>query len=389
MSQIGILTSWKVYINPNGEYYISNTQYLYLEYLTKNFDTVFLICPLYKDTILSTGLKKIGFKNLMFLSLPSYKGYIQSLKYYRSFKSQIKKIIDKVDFFYVTAPDPFCWLPIIMKKNPENRIHFVSDIIEVTKTNIKLNPLKKWIYILGYLPEYFMTLYASKKSKVFVNGVPLTKKIKKMGVGSTSVVSSTIRKCDVLELNEFKDREKNMQSMSFLYVGYLRNSKGLDTLMDFILILVSNNENFSFNIVGIGDMFDELDDFIKKHKLDDKVNLLGRIDNREKLYNLMKNSDLFFFPSLSEGSPRVVIEAMSQGLPVLSTPVGSLPSTFVDGNEILFFDFKDASKAYLQVIKCKKNPELLNKIALNAHKRIIDDFTIEQFLDKIFKNTIK
>jgi glycosyltransferase involved in cell wall biosynthesis len=110
----------------------------------------------------------------------------------------------------------------------------------------------------------------------------------------------------------------------------------------------------------------------------------GHIDDKEKMNKILRKSDLFFFPSLSEGSPRVIIEAMAQGTPVLSTPVGSLPSTFKDGETIRFFDFNDAEKAIEIVKEYVANPKPFEQQRIKAYRMVAEQFTIEKFLSKVF-----
>lgn len=118
-------------------------------------------------------------------------------------------------------------------------------------------------------------------------------------------------------------------------------------------------------------------------KLGDHIYLDGHIDNQGRLLSLLRSSDLFFFPSLSEGSPRVVIEAMSQGSPVLSTPVGSLPSCFEENKEILFFPFKDAETATSKILQVGENLEMLSQLRDRAYRSVSEKFTMEEFIRTI------
>jgi len=62
------------------------------------------------------------------------------------------------------------------------------------------------------------------------------------------------------------------------------------------------------------------------------------VDDREALRKIYNSADMFVFMSSSEGSPRVVVEAMASSLLVISTRVGSLPSVFGHGQELVFVD---------------------------------------------------
>ena len=64
--------------------------------------------------------------------------------------------------------------------------------------------------------------------------------------------------------------------------------------------------------------------------IQDKVSFPGYLVGNEKVENLLA-SDVFVFPSFSEGCPVALLEAMGAGLPVITTPVGGIPDIFIDG----------------------------------------------------------
>ena len=129
-------------------------------------------------------------------------------------------------------------------------------------------------------------------------------------------------------------------------------------------------------------MFEDLKKFVMENNLSTRVILHGHINDKKILLQKMREADLFFFPSLSEGSPRVVIEAMSQGIPVLTTPVGSLPTTFEDRIDIRFFD--DYNGAYSIIEEYKKDRLSFVVMRNNAYFKVKENFTIEAFLGRVF-----
>ena len=73
-------------------------------------------------------------------------------------------------------------------------------------------------------------------------------------------------------------------------------------MMEVILKLKERGVNFVFNIAGKGDMLPDLEKFVEENKLTDSVKLLGHINDRNRINELFGQSDIFFFPSFSEGS---------------------------------------------------------------------------------------
>ncbi len=378
--QLTILAGWMLSLY-EGSYYTISLHCSYIERMQELFEEITLVAPVkvvkIKDEIQS--LRKIPSNQLSIEALPYSKGSVDALKYRRAYKKTIKKVASKTDLFYCRVPDPFCWMPAQMTDKPVI-MHFVGDTADATKQNIHFSWLKKQILLAGYSFEYRRILKSAQKSTVYTNGSHLSEKLCKQGVNATSVVSSTITKED-LALEPL--RPLSNKPLTIIYVGYLRYAKGIDTLIEVIRRLEEKHFNYQFHIVGDGDMYSTLQQLIDDLKVDDHIYLYGHIDNRDKLLSLLRASDLFFFPSLSEGSPRVVIEAMSQGCPVLSTPVGSLPGCFEENKEILFFSFKDAEIATSKILEVGENLEMLTQLRDCAYRKVSERFTMEGFIRTI------
>ena len=232
------------------------------------------------------------------------------------------------------------------------------------------------------MPDYWLTLRAAKRSRVFSNGPHIANKLQKKDINVTPVISSTVFEKDLHD--DFKSLPMEKDKVVITYIGYVRFAKGMQCLMDFCKKLRDESINYQFHLVGNGEMFEDVKRFVERERLKEKIILHGHIDKKEEMNSILRSSDLFFFPSLSEGSPRVVIEAMSQGTPVMSTPVGSLPGTFEDGKTIQFFNFNDSDKAIEIVKSYTTEPQKFEQQRRSAYQMVADKFTIEKFLSKVF-----
>lgn len=376
---IAILASWSL-VQTGNDIYIPTTHYLYLDYVAKIYDKVYLISPLSKEESKKKG-RILKFPNIETVPLPFNGSYFGALKNWKAYYKTLQQVCDKVDLVYCRVPDPFSWMPALLFKK-KTIMHFVGDTIDATQHNEKWSWLKKKVMITGYLPDYWLTLQAAKRSKVYTNGHHLADKLKKHRIKAIPVISSTVSEKDLHDSFKALPIEKGIVNIT--YIGYVRFAKGMNCLMEFCKRLKNENIHFHFHLVGGGEMFDDVKAFIERAGLSDKVTMYGHIDDKVKMNEILRNSDLFFFPSLSEGSPRVVIEAMAQGTPVMSTPVGSLPTTFEDGKTIRFFGFDDAEKAIEIVKEYLADPVSFEAQRKQAYQMVSEQFTIEKFLSKVF-----
>lgn len=378
---IALNCSWNV-VKYDGKYYIAYTHWIYLKYIVSLHYKVFLLTTC-RDGNNTNEFKALEeFDNLEIIEIP-YKGsFLKSLSnllyYYRS----IKKVKNEVALFYCRVPDPYSWMPLLLFKK-QTIIHFVGDAIDATKHNEKWNLVKKSIMIIGYLPDYCLTLLVAKRSKVYANGFQIVNKLKKYSIKAEELISSTVSINDIPQYLP-KREYKEINIVNLIYIGYIRYAKGINTLMSLIRKLYCNHINFHFDIIGTGEMFEDIENFIQDNLFEKCVTLHGMIDDRNRINTLLQNSDLFVFPSLSEGSPRVIIEAMAQGIPIISTPVGSLPTTFVEGETIRFFDYNDVDRVYEIVIEFIDNPEPFIHQRDKAYEQVKNNYTMEAFLGKIF-----
>lgn len=366
----------------NGEYFISGTHATYLEHLSKYHDVI-VLCFIDDNKRHQNNFKKV--KGVKFEPLPSKLGYIQSyvsiIKYISLFRACSNK--NQFDLIYTRVPDPLSWLfALLAHKKNKVVMHLVGDSIDAT-INSNQKWLKKILKIVLYIPEYVLTLFSAKYfcSNVYCNGLILKQTLAKYNIASNEVISSTVSEADIrdLQIKNFDNR-----ALKFLYVGYVRPSKGVLTLLQAFHSLSLKNDGASLTIVGDGESLPYIREYIKEYNLENKVKLTGHVDCRMSLHEIYSSHDVFTFCSLSEGSPRVVIEALMAGLVVVSTKVGSLPYCFND-EEVIFtsgYDENSIESALDRVVSL--TPETLETIRKNGFDKAKRNYTIENFLNKVF-----
>jgi glycosyltransferase involved in cell wall biosynthesis len=142
---------------------------------------------------------------------------------------------------------------------------------------------------------------------------------------TTAVVSSTVQNV------EFFRRTDTCQgkTVRILFVGYIRPEKGIEHLLHAISLLKTDSP-WELEIVG-PDAFAEyrkhLDEIVARRGIGDRVHWAGYLPFGKPLFDRMRAADIFVLPTLSEGTPHVLVEARANCLPCISTTVGGVPST--------------------------------------------------------------
>jgi glycosyltransferase involved in cell wall biosynthesis len=112
-------------------------------------------------------------------------------------------------------------------------------------------------------------------------------------------------------------------------IGNFTPQKGQAAIVRAIKRIVDGRPNLRVVLAGVGPDLDAVRALVSELHLGGVVSLPGRIDDR---FELLRALDLFVLASEIEGLPLVVLEALSQGCPVVATDVGGMPEAVVEGD---------------------------------------------------------
>lgn len=113
-------------------------------------------------------------------------------------------------------------------------------------------------------------------------------------------------------------------SLRLLFVGRLEPEKGLPFLVQCVAVLKEQNKNVHLDIVGSGVEEERLQTLVQNLSVSKEVSFHGYVAFGESLFSYYRAADFFVLPSLSEGIPNVLMEAMAFGIPIISTSVGGI-----------------------------------------------------------------
>lgn len=117
---------------------------------------------------------------------------------------------------------------------------------------------------------------------------------------------------------------------ALLFVGRLRIRKGVEFLLEALSRLAESGSRRRLLIVGDGEQRRSLERFAARAGLGSTVVFAGRRSPAEVRF-LLSRAGALVVPSLYEGMPLVVLEAMEQGLPVVASAVSGIPEVVIDG----------------------------------------------------------
>ena len=189
---------------------------------------------------------------------------------------------------------------------------------------------------------------------------------------------------------ENKDEAKRKLGLSknpiILYVGRLYSRKGLPTLLKATSLIARKLSNVKLVISGKA-LFGEkrkLSFLAKKLGVERNVHFFGYFPD-EKLPKLYQAADVFAFPSLYENLPFALLEALSSGLPAVSTRIGGIPEIIQEGKNGFLIDPLDFNSLAEKIMYVLENPKLAFEIGLMARETVKRRFNLEKTAEQVLK----
>jgi len=151
--------------------------------------------------------------------------------------------------------------------------------------------------------------------------------------------------------------------------GRVEAAKGIQELLQATALVRSNGLDLELDLVGSNLKAD----FYRREA--DQTGLTavrfhGVISDRDRLRDLFNAADIFVLPTHSEGFPRVLLEAMAFGIPILTTFVGGIPSLMEDGVNCLQVPVRDAEGLAKIIERALLDSELRNRIANGGNQTV-------------------
>ncbi|MCX7567296.1 glycosyltransferase family 4 protein [Sulfitobacter sp. F26169L] len=167
--------------------------------------------------------------------------------------------------------------------------------------------------------------------------------------------------------------------LHMMSVGRLVEKKGFDTLID-ALALLPTDLAWSWTHIGGGTLDAQLRERAQEAGVADRITWRGACDQPDVIV-AMRQADLFVLPSRiaadgdRDGLPNVLMEAASQMLPILSTPVSAIPEFITHNTHGLLV--RDTPQAFADAMQqVARDPALGPRLARAAHTRLHAEFTM-------------
>ncbi len=315
-----------------------------------------------------------------YFMIPKFGRVMYGFYFFLSLYGKIKEVRSDFKFDLIFAPWVF---PDGVGSFFIARMLKVPIIIEALGSDIN-------IFTRFILRRKIISYVLQRSAKVIAVSNELKNVIIKIGVPAKNVevVTNGVNTNLFCKMDKTLARERlnlTQDVKIILFVGNLVPVKGIEYLMDSYNIVAADNKNIRLVIIGDGFLKSLLLKKVSDFKLEKKMVFCGKMPH-EDIPMWMNGCDVLCLPSLDEGYPNVILEAMACGIPIVATRVGGIPEMVNLYESAELVDPKDINQLSAALEKAIRKVEIQKKDSDKISAKSWNDAAKEIFFE--FKKII-
>lgn len=184
-----------------------------------------------------------------------------------------------------------------------------------------------------------------------------------------------------IPIGSLNQEKKNKKPRNIIFLGELGLKKGVFDLLDAINLMELNENEVQFFLYGNGEL-EKVKDKIQKLKLETIVHAPGWIFGKNKA-TALDQAYMFILPSYHEGLPVSLLEALANGIPVIATPVGGIPTAVKNGFNGFLVPVNSPGELSDSIQKLLIDNNLWSTFSINAFNTAKKYFSMESLERKM------
>lgn len=164
-------------------------------------------------------------------------------------------------------------------------------------------------------------------------------------------------------------------------IGRLADQKAQHYFLEMASKILEIHDDVEFILVGDGPRRESLHALAVRLGLDDHVHFYGFRSDAVQILRLL---DIFVLSSIDEGLPIVILEAMSVGVPIVSSDVGDIPRVIESGKTGIVFPKGDVATMAQSVAKLLHNPALAQELCINAKVEVNEKYSLAMMTQRYY-----
>ncbi|MEK6982272.1 MAG: glycosyltransferase [Candidatus Micrarchaeota archaeon] len=170
------------------------------------------------------------------------------------------------------------------------------------------------------------------------------------------------------------------------YVARLYEFKGQKYAIRAMPNILKKNKTAKLILVGSGVMLNELQQLVKDLHVENSIVFLGE---RKDIPDILKSFDIFVFPSLREGLPGALMEAMAAGLPVIATNIDGNEELIEDEKHGLLIQPQNVLQLSAAIDYLIRSPKIREGIGKAARQKMLKEYSVEKMVKRFEETYIR
>jgi glycosyltransferase involved in cell wall biosynthesis len=170
--------------------------------------------------------------------------------------------------------------------------------------------------------------------------------------------------------------------LRLLSVGRLEREKGHSVLLDAIARLREHGTTVQLDLVGDGTRLDALSRQARELGIDDLVTFSGAV-GQDRIREHYRRADAFCLPSLGEGIPVVLMEALAMGLPAIASNTMGIPELIEDGVTGLLVPAGRPDELGHAIERLARDRSLGRRLGETGRRKVIEEYNLDRGVDQL------
>jgi glycosyltransferase involved in cell wall biosynthesis len=340
----------------------------YVDSLAPYFDEIVLCVPVL-DLARGDGTP-IRSANVRLAPLPNFDGPVQFYPRLPIMMPRILRFVRDVDLLHCRVPTPAAVVASFCARlfGRHQFLLIVGDLQALLPT-MPYRGLKRLLWRLYTAVEELNIQWMANHAVTFANGEALTLKHSR---GGRAVIRTQTTTIDAAAIGSREDT-CGAPHVRLLTVSRIDPRKGLRVLPEAVALLAEAGCEASVDIIGpvVGAPGEAeraaIGSLAEQYAVVDRVSLVGPVP-LDRLLPRYRDYDVFVLPTLpGEGVPRVLLEAMAAGLPIVTSRVSGIPSLITDGVNGLLVEVPSARAVAEAVMRIVRDPGLRRRLIAEGY----------------------
>jgi glycosyltransferase involved in cell wall biosynthesis len=193
-----------------------------------------------------------------------------------------------------------------------------------------------------------------------------------------------------VDVETFKPYSSVMDNLLF-WGGRFVFQKGLIYLIHAFANVVNSNPDIKLRMTGDGPLLSKIYAMVKSYGLENNVEFKGRVP-RDELSKLIGESSIYLLPSLKEGMPYALLEAMACGKPVIGSDIPGINDVITHGKNGILVPPRNPEALANAILTILDDKGLRIKLGQNARQLMVEKYswdTISEKIEKIYHEAIE